>query len=61
LERGKPFPDAATVDRVEATKGALRLERDELDPSNSEAIKVVIQKYGPQARKLYQAGKEALR
>jgi len=52
-ERGKPVPDAATVERIEATKRALRMERDELDASNAEAIKAVIRKYGPQARKLY--------
>ncbi len=56
LEREKPFPDAAAVERIEAAKRALRTERDELDPSNSEAIKAVIRKYGPQARQLYQAG-----
>lgn len=55
-ERGKPVPDAVTVERIEATKRALRRERDELDTSNAEAIKSVIQKYGPQARELYQAG-----
>ena len=55
-ERGKPVPDAAAVERIEAAKRALRLERDELDTSNAEAIKSVIQKYGPQARELYQAG-----
>ena len=60
-EREKPVPDAATVERIEATKCALRLERDELAPSNAEAIKAVIRKYGPQARELYQAGKDAHR
>ena len=55
-ERGKPVPDAATVERIEATKRALRMERDELDASNAEAIKAVIRKYGPQARALYQVG-----
>ncbi|MBI5919353.1 MAG: hypothetical protein HY849_08290 [Nitrosomonadales bacterium] len=55
-ERGKPMPDAETVEEIEATKRALRLERDELDTSNAEAIKAVIRKYGPQARALYQAG-----
>jgi len=61
LERGKQPPDAAAVERIEATKRTLRLERDELAPSNSEAIRVVIQKYGPQARKLYQSGKDTRR
>jgi hypothetical protein len=60
-ERGKPVPDAATVEQIEATKRALRQERDELDTSNAEAIKAVIRKYGPLARKLYQAGKDARR
>lgn len=55
-ERGKPVPDAAAVERIEAAKRTLRLERDELETSNAEAIKSVIQKYGPQARELYQAG-----
>lgn len=59
LARGKPLPDSATVERIEAIKRGLRLERDDLNPSNSKAIKVVIQKYGPQARKLYQAGNDA--
>lgn len=52
-EREKPLPDAAAVERIEAAKRALWLERDELDTSNAAAIKAVIQKYGPQARKLY--------
>lgn len=52
-ERGKPVPDAAAVERIEAAKRAVRLERDELDASNAEAIKAVIRKYGPQARALY--------
>ena len=55
-ERGKPVPDAAAVERIEAAKRTLWLERDELDTSNAKAIKSVIQKYGPQARELYQAG-----
>lgn len=53
MERGKPVPDAAVVERIEAAKRALRLERDELAPSNAEALKTAIQKYGPQARELY--------
>lgn len=52
-EREKQVPDVATVERIEVTKRALRLERDDLPPSNAEAIKAVIQKYGPQACKLY--------
>ena len=56
MERRKPLPDAAAVKRIEATKRALRMERDELDASNAEATKAVIRKYGPQARALYQVG-----
>jgi hypothetical protein len=41
------------VERIESAMRALRLERDELDTSNAEAIKAVIRKYGPQARALY--------
>ena len=52
-ERGKLVPDAAAVERIESAMRALRLERDELDTSNAEAIKAVIRKYGPQARALY--------
>ena len=53
LERGKPAPDVAVVEQIKATKHALRLERDELVPSNLEAIKAVIQKYAFVARRLY--------
>lgn len=53
LEREKPVPGAAVVEQIEATKRALRQERDELDISNVEAIKVVIRRYGFQARKRY--------
>jgi hypothetical protein len=60
-ELGKLVPDAAAVERIEAAKSALRLERDELEASNAGAIKAVIQKYGPQARALYQAGADAHR
>lgn len=44
---GPSVPDAAAVERIEAAKRALRLERDELDTSNAEAIKAVVRKYGP--------------
>lgn len=53
LERGKPVPDAVTVEQIEAVMRALRLERDELDASNAVAIKAAIQTYGFQARELY--------
>ncbi len=53
LERGKPVPDVAVIEQIEATKRALRLERDGLAPSNSEAIKAVIQNYAFVARRLY--------
>lgn len=53
LEHGKPAPDVTVVKQIEATKRALRLERDELAPSNSEAIQAVIQKYAFVARRLY--------
>ena len=52
LERGKPVPDVAVIEQIEATKRALRLERDGLAPSNSEAIKAVIQNYAFVARRL---------
>jgi hypothetical protein len=53
LERGKPVPDAVTIEQIEVVMRAVRLERDELAPSNVEAIKSVIQTYGFQARELY--------
>jgi hypothetical protein len=56
FEREKPAPDAATVERIRAAKHALRVEREELTPSNAEVIEAVIRKYGPMARALYQAG-----
>lgn len=59
-ERGKPIPDAAIVERIETTKRALRLERDELVSSNASAVKAAIQKYGAQVRELYQAGKDTV-
>jgi len=53
LERGKPVPDAVTVEQIGAVMCALRLERDELDASNAVAIKAVIQTHGFQASELY--------
>ena len=54
-EREKLVPDAAVVERIQAAKLVLRLERDELDTSNPETIRAVIQKYGSLARELYRS------
>lgn len=53
IERAKPVPDDAEVERIKAAKRALNTERAALGPRDAVAIKAVTEKYGPLARELY--------
>ncbi|WP_459203459.1 hypothetical protein ACQVRV_00335 (plasmid) [Ralstonia pseudosolanacearum] len=52
-ERDKPTPDETAIAHAQQEQDTLRSLRDELDPSNGEAIERVIEQYGQQARVLY--------
>ncbi|PPB84020.1 hypothetical protein B0O95_105204 [Mycetohabitans endofungorum] len=53
VERDKPVPDEAVIERTLQKINALDALRDELDPREPETIERVIQQYAPQARELY--------
>ena len=53
LERAKPEPDAAEIERILGEKRALYAVRDGIDPRDADAVEAVIQKYAPIARHLY--------